>query len=80
MPKYFFDTRDNGILQSDKEGIEFPDLDGAIAAARERFGGRFEGPTEDGHEPAFRVEIRGEDGTIPVFILDAGTASGSGTI
>jgi hypothetical protein len=79
MPKYFFDKRDNGVLEPDEEGMEFPDLDAAIKNARERFVGRFEGPDGDGQEPPFRVEIREEDAATPAFVLDAGTASGSGT-
>jgi hypothetical protein len=77
MPRYFFDERDNGELRHDKDGEEFDNLEAAIASARRRFEGRFEGPGEGGQEPAFRVEIRNEDRALPVFVLDTASASGS---
>jgi hypothetical protein len=80
MVRYFFDERDNGELQTDLVGREFVSLEAAIAHARQRFAGRFEGPTENGHERAFRVEIRNEDRALPAFILDASSASGQGAI
>jgi hypothetical protein len=77
MAKYFFDERDNGELRPDSDGEEFDNLEAAIAGARKRYEGRFEGPGEGGQEPSFRVEIRTEDHTLPAYILDTASASGS---
>lgn len=72
--RFYFDTRDNGILQPDEVGEEFLDIEGAIAHARQRYGEALRGPGVDGHEPSFRVEIRSGDDA-PSFILDASTAN-----
>jgi hypothetical protein len=79
MPRFFFDTRDNGSLHPDHAGHEFRDLEAAIAAARKTFADRFMGPGQQGQEPSFRVEIRSsEDSEFPAFILDAASASTPG--
>lgn len=33
MPLYYFDSRDNGVLVKDEDGIDFRDLDGVQEAA-----------------------------------------------
>ena len=71
MTHFFFDIRDNGILQRDEHGEDLPDIEAAIARARARFGERLRGPGEAGQEPAVRVEIRTDPEGLPSFVLDA---------
>jgi hypothetical protein len=75
MAHYFFDVRDNGVLDRDEEGMELPDLASAVHAAREAFGDRLSGPAGAGQEPAVRIEIRNDADPLPVFVLDAESAA-----
>lgn len=75
MTRFYFDTRDNGVLTKDEAGRDLPDIEAAIGYAREQYSTALRGPGAEGQEPAFRVEIRTEGGPPPVFVLDAETAS-----
>jgi hypothetical protein len=76
MSRFYFDVRDNGELHRDEAGKDLPNLDGAIAHAIERYGGRLAGTGESGQEPSLRIEIRFDDDELPSYVLDAETASG----
>jgi hypothetical protein len=73
MTRFYFDIRDNGDLRRDETGVELPDLEAAIAHARDRYADRLVGPGAAGQEPALRVEIRSAPDELPAFVLDAAT-------
>ena len=75
MSRFYFDTRDNGMLLPDQTGKDLDDLEAAIGYAREVYAERLHGPGAAGQEPAFRVEIRADEESLPVFVLDTESAS-----
>jgi hypothetical protein len=78
MAGLYFDTRDNGELSPDETGQDLPDIEAANRRARETYADRLQGPGADGQEPAFRVGIRTEGDSVPIFFLDSETTSTMG--
>lgn len=66
MPTYYFDVFDGGGLVRDLEGMEFEDMDAAVAEARRALGGMVKDALSDGgSEHPIEIRIRdGDEGPI----------------
>ena len=66
MPRYFFDIFDAQGLTRDEEGIEFANMDEAVAEARRTLGGMVKDAMLESGEN--QIEIRIRDGEGPVIL------------
>lgn len=66
MPRYFFDTIDDGVLTTDTMGVVLAGRDEARRQAIRSLPYMALDALPDGSDRAFSVEVRGEDGT-PLF-------------
>lgn len=66
MPRYFFDTFDAQGLARDEEGMEFANMDEAVAEARRTLGSMVKDALSAGSESPIEIRIR--DGEGPVIL------------
>ena len=65
MPRYYFDVVDASGLVRDTEGMEFDDMDAAVAEARRALGSMVKDALSDGSEHPIEIRIRdGDEGPI----------------
>ncbi|HZY67308.1 MAG TPA: hypothetical protein VFE52_01905 [Devosia sp.] len=69
MPRYFFDVRDRHGEQRDEVGLEFPDMETAIAEARRALGDIVRESLLDGGSDETSITIRdGADGPVNLVV------------
>ena len=69
MPTYYFDVFDGSGLVRDLEGMEFEDMDAAVAEARRALGGMVKDALSDGSEHPIEIRIRdGDEGPIVLSV------------
>jgi len=65
MPRYYFDIHDQEGDFRDEEGLDFPDLDAAIAVARKTLGGLVQDALREPGLETVAITVRdGQDGPV----------------